>query len=158
MPIPVEHILFPTDFSETAGVAMTYACELADIFKATLHVIHVLENTNPTGGWTAGVKYTPPPPALTEGMKHEGEKELKRILAKLQPQPPKVVLAVRTGSPLVEIVRYAKEQQIDLIVMGTHGHGPVAHMLLGSVADNVIRRAPCPVLTVRHPSHEFIQP
>ena len=97
MPIPVEHILFPTDFSETAGVAMTYACELADIFKATLHVIHVLENTNPTGGWTAGVKYTPPPPALTEGMEHEGEKELKRILAKLQPQPPKVVLAVQTA-------------------------------------------------------------
>src|SRR5207302_3469836 len=63
-----------------------------------------------------------------------------------------------TGSPFVEIVRYAKEQNIDLIVLGTHGRGPIAHMLLGSVAEKVVRKAPCPVLTVRHPEHEFVMP
>jgi nucleotide-binding universal stress UspA family protein len=154
----VERILFPTDFSDTAAVAMEYACELTSAFGATLHVIHVLENTNPTGGWTAGERYTPPPATLTEGMEHEVQRELQTMLAKRQPSPKKSVLAVKTGSPLVEIVRYANEQHIDLIVMGTHGHGPIAHMLLGSVADNVIRRAPCPVLTVRHPGHELVQP
>ncbi len=62
------------------------------------------------------------------------------------------------GGPYVEIVRYAKERDIDLIVMGTHGRGFVAHMLMGSVAEKVVRRAPCPVLTVRHPEHDFVVP
>ncbi len=58
----------------------------------------------------------------------------------------------------MEIVRYAKEKDIDLIVMGTHGLGFVAHLLMGSVAEKVVRKAPCPVLTVRHPEHEFVIP
>ena len=62
------------------------------------------------------------------------------------------------GSPFLEIVTYAKSHDIDLIVMGTHGRGPIAHMLMGSVAEKVVRKAPCPVLTVRHPEHEFIMP
>ena len=61
------------------------------------------------------------------------------------------------GSPFLEIVSYAKAKDIDLIVMGTHGRGPIAHMLMGSVAEKVVRKAPCPVLTVRHPEHEFIE-
>ena len=59
---------------------------------------------------------------------------------------------------LKNILRYAKEQQIDLIVMGTHGRGAVSHLLIGSVAENVVRKAPCPVLTIRHPEHDFIMP
>ena len=60
------------------------------------------------------------------------------------------------GSPNVEIVRYAREHQIDLIVLGTHGRGLIGHMLLGSVAERVVRTAPCPVLAVRHPQREFV--
>ena len=60
------------------------------------------------------------------------------------------------GGAYIEIVRYAKERDIDLIVMGTHGRGFMAHMLMGSVAEKVVRKAPCPVLTVRHPEHEFV--
>ena len=149
----VERLLLPTDFSDTAAFAMDYACELTSAFGAVLHVIHVVENTNPTGGWTAGKRYTTPPPSLTAGIEHEVRNELQSIIDKRTPPVQKSVLVVKTGSPLVEIVRYAAEQHVDLIVMGTHGHGPIAHMLLGSVADNVIRRAPCPVLTVRHPGH-----
>ena len=62
------------------------------------------------------------------------------------------------GGPYVEIVRCAQESDIDLIVMGTHGRGFVAHILIGSVAEKVVRRSPCPVLTVRHPEHEFVLP
>jgi nucleotide-binding universal stress UspA family protein len=150
----VERILVPTDFSETASVALGYAVELSRAFDATLHVLHVLENTNPAGGWTAGKKYAPPPRSLTEGMEREAHHELQTLVQSLKPPVSKSVLSVKTGSPLVEIVRCAQEQSVDLIVMGTHGHGLIAHMLLGSVADNVIRRAPCPVLTVRHPRYE----
>jgi nucleotide-binding universal stress UspA family protein len=64
----------------------------------------------------------------------------------------------RSGSPAAEIVKYAAEADIDLIVMGTHGRGFVAHVVMGSVAEKVVRSAPCPVLTVRHPQREFVIP
>ncbi len=61
-------------------------------------------------------------------------------------------------SEFVEIIRYAREKNIDLLVLGTHGRGAIAHMLMGSVAEKIVRKAPCPVLTVRHPEHEFVMP
>ena len=66
--------------------------------------------------------------------------------------------ALLAGNPFLEIIRYAKAHDIDLIVMGTHGRGPIAHMLLGSVAEKVVRKSPCPVLTVRDAQHEFVMP
>ena len=69
-----------------------------------------------------------------------------------------VLRVSESGGPYGEIVRYAVEQDIDLIVMGSHGHGGVAHLLMGSVAEQMVRKAPCPVLTVRHPEHEFVLP
>jgi nucleotide-binding universal stress UspA family protein len=68
----------------------------------------------------------------------------------------KTIVATRVGSPYTEIVRYAAQHRIDLIVLGTHGRGPLGHLLLGSVAERVVRTAPCPVLTVRHPQREFV--
>ena len=68
------------------------------------------------------------------------------------------VVTSTIASPVPEILRYAGANDIDLIVMGTHGRGGVSHMLLGSIAEKVVRRAPCPVLTVRYPQHEFVEP
>ena len=65
---------------------------------------------------------------------------------------------VMSSTPALAIVEYAKDHAIDLIVMGTHGRGPLAHLMMGSVAERVVRLAPCPVLTVRHPEHEFVHP
>jgi len=65
---------------------------------------------------------------------------------------------ITSNSPSVAIVDYAKQARVDLIVTGTHGRGAVAHLLMGSVAERVVRTAPCPVLTVRHPEHEFVIP
>ena len=62
------------------------------------------------------------------------------------------------GRPFVEIIRYAREKKIDIIVVGTHGHSGLTHILMGSVAEKVVRKSPCPVLTIRHPDHEFEMP
>ena len=68
----------------------------------------------------------------------------------------RTTIVTQIGSPFFEIVRYAQDQQIDLVVLGTHGRGPLGHMLLGSVAEKVVRKAPCPVLTVRHPQRTHV--
>jgi nucleotide-binding universal stress UspA family protein len=83
---------------------------------------------------------------------------LAKILSPAEQKELKPVFELRSGFAAAEIVRYAKEQNIDLIVMGTHGRGFVAHAVMGSVAEKVVRTAPCPVLTVRNPQHEFIVP
>jgi nucleotide-binding universal stress UspA family protein len=153
----IERILVPTDFSETAEIAMAYASELSNGLGATLHVLHVIEDVTPTGGMRAGEVHQSPPSPLIQPMKEQTLGELKKEVAKLQPQPLKFTQTVKDGSPLVEIIRYVRDRNVDLIVMGTHGRGPVAHLLLGSVAENVIRHAPCPVLTVRHPQHTFVK-
>ncbi len=69
-----------------------------------------------------------------------------------------VMTEVQMGRPFIEIIRYAREKKIDLIVLGTHGRSGLKHVLLGSVAERVVRKAPCPVLTIRHPEHEFVMP
>jgi len=86
----------------------------------------------------------------------EANERLRQMLPACQPQATGASLVTRAGDPVREIVSYAAETNADLVVLGTHGRGPVAHMLMGSVAERVVRTAPCPVLTVRHPQHEFV--
>lgn len=84
--------------------------------------------------------------------------DAERRLEELSPHGVRIERAIRVGYAFVEVVQYAGNNAIDRIVMGTHGHGPVAHLLLGSVAEKVVRKAPCPVLTVRTPDHAFVMP
>lgn len=153
----IERILVPTDFSDTAAVAMTYATELANRLGATLHVIHVIEDVPPTGGTKAGELHTSPPATLIQPIRHEVLGELQQAVATLRPQPLKVTLAIRDGNPLVDILRYVRDHRIDLIVVGTHGRGPLKHLLLGSVAESLVRQASCAVLTVRHPQYKTVR-
>ena len=147
-----ERILVPTDFSETAGRALEYGRDLAKVFGAALHVLNVIPDpmTQPWAGEASGIVI----PDLLKTWQAEAE----RRLSELKPAEVPAERATRVGHAFVEIVRYAKEHDIDLIVMGTHGRGAVAHMLLGSVAEKVVRKAPCPVLTVRPPDHTFVMP
>jgi universal stress protein A len=86
------------------------------------------------------------------------EKSLAGVLDPQWSAGRKVIQAVLEGSPIVEIVRYARKQDIDLIVLSTHGRSGLDHVIMGSVAENVVRTAPCPVLTVRPTGHQFVMP
>jgi len=151
--IALERILVPTDFSGCSDAALKYGRALNETFGATLHLLHVVQDPY-TQPWAAEAFPTP----LGE-MLVQWEAQARQRLATLLPEGDRAgaVIATIVGSPFYEIVRYATEQQIDLIVIGTHGRGPLGHMLLGSVAEKVVRKAPCPVLTVRHPQPEFVE-
>lgn len=155
--IQLSRILLPTDFSKYSAEATKYACALAEKFDAELHLLHVLEtHLSATPEFAAGL-------ALPTSTK-ENRSACEQLLAKtLEPNwaeahKGKVVRSLEDGIPFVEIVRYAKEHEIDLIVLGTHGRSALAQVLMGSVAERVVRKAPCPVLTIRPEGHHFVMP
>ena len=156
MKIALKRILVPTDFSETSDVALTYGKALAERFGAALHVLHVIDDTLLTA--YASEAFGTSLFAMRDEIEKDSRARLEGVFDTQETQKLGGVAVLRTGQAFAEIVRYALEERIDLIVMGTHGRGPVSHMLLGSVAEKIVRRGPCPVLTVRHSEHEFVMP
>lgn len=142
-------ILVPTDFSAPSDAALATAKDLATRFGATLHLVHVLEDPYAVAAYSAdALGYLPP--GLKESWHQEAEKHLNALLT---PAERAHFMATTTvlfsGSAAKEIVEHAQNNHFDLIVMGTHGRGGMAHLLLGSVTERVVRWARCPVLTVR---------
>lgn len=155
--IALKNILVATDFGEASDAALTYGRVLARCFHAKLHVLYVCENVFTRG--LGSDAYVAVFPDLQKDVEDTSRKQLDELLTEddrrsLAAEP--VVLT--SNMPAAAVVQYSKDANIDLIVMGTHGRGAVAHLLMGSVAEKVVRTAPCPVLTVRHPEHEFIVP
>jgi nucleotide-binding universal stress UspA family protein len=150
--IKLKTILIPVDFSDCSAAAVKYGYALAEAFGATVHLLNVVQDPY-TLPWTAEAFAAPIGDLLADW-----QAQAKRRLAETVPSGSvaSTIVNISVGSPHPEIVRYAGEQRIDLIVLGTHGRGPLGHMLLGSVAERVVRTAPCPVLTVRHPQREFV--
>ena len=150
--IRLKTILVPTDFSECSEAAVKYGFALANAFGATAHLLNVVQDPY-TLPWAADAFAAPVGDMLTDW-----EAQARRRLTESLPaaSASRAVVATRVGSPYLEIAHYASQHCIDLIVLGTHGRGPLGHMLLGSVAERVVRTAPCPVLTVRHPQREFV--
>jgi nucleotide-binding universal stress UspA family protein len=107
--------------------------------------------------WAAEV-YVSSMPQLRDEIEKESRQRLDTLLPDAERKALRAETALLAGNPFLEIIRYAKAHNVDLIVMGTHGRGPIAHMLLGSVAEKVVRKSPCPVLTVREAQHEFVMP
>lgn len=153
--INLKRILVPTDFSEHSANALRYAAAFARRFSAELYLLHVFQDLAVSG--PEAVAVGPPIVAPIEQFLDSARKSLDRLVEDAHLQQLTVHREVRPGTPFDEIVGMAKEKDIDLIVMGTHGRGWLAHVLLGSVTEKVVRKAPCPVLTVRHPEHEFVQ-
>ena len=154
--IRLTRILVPTDFSDASTAALKYALPLADVFEADLHVLHVLDVA--AAQYLAAEMAMVPTPAITAAAHARADAELAGLLTREEVARYRARLVTVRGAPFAAIVSYARETAIDLIVMGTHGRGAMAHLLIGSVAENVVRKAPCPVLTVRHPEHEFVTP
>lgn len=155
--ITLKNVLVATDFSEPSDAALLYGRELAVRFGATLHVLHVVENIYIN---TLGVEgYAAVIPELQQHVEDDARRHLHQtLLDSDRSGPPSIPVVVTAYSPAITIVDYAKDHKIDVIVMGTHGRGGLAHLVMGSVAERVVRSAPCPVLTVRHPEHEFVRP
>ena len=155
--IALKNILVATDFSEPSDAALTYGRALARTFKATLHVVHIIDG--PSAVVYGAEAYAVSMPEIQAQIEAAARAQLDDLLLDNDPQPLPVRRVLLTASaPAAAIVDYAGREQIDLIVTGTHGRGGVAHLLMGSVAERVVRTAPCPVLTVRHPEHEFVIP
>ena len=149
--IALRNILVPHDFSESSEAAMRYGMELARMFGATLHIVHISEKAR----FEMATEF---PLGLDMSLEDAIRERLSKIMKNREQLELKPTFLVLSGAPSIEIVRYANDHAINLIVMGTHGRGPVAHALMGSVAEKVVRHAPCPVLTVRHPEREFVMP
>jgi len=155
--IAINNILVATDFGEASDSALRYGRELATRFGATLHVLHVAQNVYVT---TFGAEtYAAIVPEMQDEIEKAAKKRLDEALIDSDGSGPKTKAVVMTSSsPAYAIVDYARDHAVDLIVMGTHGRGALAHIVMGSVAERVVRLATCPVLTVRHPEHEFVKP
>jgi len=156
--IVLNKVLVDTDFSAPSDAALAYGRELAHSFGATLTVAHVVDDiTARAYGIDGGVIVTDPETQRQiEAAARERVYGLFSINDRVMLEATAVILASNTAASA--IVRYAREAEVDLIVMGTHGRGGMAHLLMGSVSERVVQTAPCPVLTVRHPEHEFIEP
>lgn len=154
--IDLRRILVPTDFSKFSQVALTYAAALAEKFGAEIHLLHVVQDM--ALFIPDAVAVAPPVVPPVEEFAAAAREALDRLVRENHLEAIPLRREVIEGTPFYEIIRYAREADIDLIVMGTHGHAGLIHVLLGSVTEKVVRKAPCPVLTVRHPEHEFVHP
>ena len=143
----VKRILVPTDFSETADAALDYAKSIAATYHASLHLVHVFEDPFVTGAFVTE-SYAPLPPATRAALLDDAYARLAHRLAPDDRARFGGTTAIVTGVSAPAIVEYARDHGVDLIVMGTHGRTGIAHLLIGSVAERVVRSAYCPVVTV----------
>ena len=152
-PIDLKRILVPVDFSEHSKKALNYAIPFARQFNAELSVLYVVEPAIYPADLSFGQVGLP---NLEEELRSKGEEDLAELVAGTVPEDVRVAAMVRTGLPFVEIISYARDENIDLIVVATHGHTGVEHILFGSTAEKIVRKAPCPVLVVRADERDFI--
>jgi nucleotide-binding universal stress UspA family protein len=155
----LKKILYPTDFSEYSLAALPYAISLTQQNDAKLYCLHVVEMPHEEYLTSEYMVPLSIPHVPEDKILRTARARLERFVTEnISEIDKKVTARVLVGTPFVEIIRYARDQSIDLIILGTHGRNALASMLLGSVAEKVVRKASCPVLTVRHPQHKFEMP
>jgi nucleotide-binding universal stress UspA family protein len=144
-------ILCPLDFSEFSNEIVNYAVNIAGKYGSELHLLHVIPNLN---YYTPYESFLTPENlvALESSIEKEVGKDFEKIIKKIDTS---VKTIIKSGAPFVEIIEYVKAESIDLVVMGTHGRSGIEHILIGSVAEKVVRKSPCPVLTIRPKNKAF---
>ncbi|HXY54871.1 MAG TPA: universal stress protein [Nitrospirota bacterium] len=151
----IKTILFPTDFSQGARAAMDHAISLARDYNARLILLYVIQDIS-IAEW-----YIPSSLSvadLVEDMQKSAWKEMDKWAEEVSTKVKDVEKMVVRGVPFAEIIKTARDKKADMIVIGTHGRTGIDHMLFGSTAEKVVRKAACPVLTVRIAGKEFTMP
>jgi glycine betaine transporter len=138
----IRGILVPTDLSTASDEALDYAVQLAGAFDASIHLLNVVEMPVVADPLPGSVMWAYPSSAVLDEARHFLEDMRSRLCVRSS-------IAVEKGVPAEAIVAYAREHPIDLIVMATHGRRGLARMLMGSTTESVLRRAPCPVVSIR---------
>jgi universal stress protein A len=139
-------ILVPLDFSDYTDEIMNVAVQIAEKFGSTMHLLHVIPNMDyftPYESFLSAENLV----SIQRDIEREVEKDMEVVVKKLKDIP--VAKTIHAGVAFLEIVNYVRTENIDLVVMGTHGRGGLEHILIGSVAEKVVRKSPCPVLTIR---------
>jgi nucleotide-binding universal stress UspA family protein len=151
----IKTILFPTDFSKSANFAWKLAILHAERHRAKIVLLHVIHRMPQDYQWMI-VAMTPA--EIYETLKKQAMKKMARMVTEANARKIKTATLIRDGVPFAEIIACAKELKADMIIMGSHGRTALEQMLVGSVAEKVVRKAPCSVLVVKHPKQVFRMP
>lgn len=148
-------VLWPTDFSELSLHAGRYAAALCEKFGAALHIVHVIP---PPVTPDVNVMFAGEVPLMVseQDLIDAGTRGLARVVELHFNNDPKIVREVCFGNPWIAVCDYARRQEIDLIVVSTHGRAGIAHAVIGSTAERIVQHAPCPVLTVKHKDRQCL--
>ena len=148
-----KNILCPVDFSKYSDIIVNYALALAEPFGSHIYLVHSIETLLPDPEYTtAFIDFE----RLYDDLQKNAQKQLGKIEKRFEEKHIPVSSNVVMGKPFIEIIKYAKSIPADLIIIGTHGASALSHILFGSTADKVVRKSPCPVLTLKHPDHSFV--
>jgi universal stress protein A len=151
--IKLKKVLVPTDFSDSAKHAFIYGVSFAQEYQAELVLLHVVENL--TVGYASDL-FPVPMAEVFQEISGYAKTELAKLADEARQKGVAVSELVAQGKPSAEIIRHAADNDVDMIVLGAHGKGMLDQALFGSTTERVVRRAPCPVLTVRMAGHEFV--
>jgi nucleotide-binding universal stress UspA family protein len=156
MQAEIRRILCPVDFSGCSQHALGYALKLAVLCNGDLELLHVM--TMPISALPDFPSFPDLSPETVRAIEESARRKIEELATSMRREYPRVATTLASGQPFLEIILAARERSADLIVMGTHGRTGLPHMLMGSVAEKVVRKASCPVLTVKHPEHRFVMP
>lgn len=157
--IAIKNVLVATDFSPASETALVYGRALARTFNGTLHVLHVVDNLAARLSYADASVAGVAPPELQGQLERDARERMETFVAETDRRELRAVTMLRVSNSIATAIsEYAREASVDVIVIGATGRGAINRMLTGSVADKIIRQAPCPVLVVRHPEHEFVIP
>jgi len=152
MAAEINKVLVPIDFSDYSKIALKYAIDFAQKFNAEMFLVYVVEPVIYPPDFSMGQIAIP---SVNTEWDIKAKEELDKLADSEIPDGVKVKTTIKTGKPFLEIIETASEEDVDLIIIATHGHSGMEHILFGSTAEKVVRKAPCPVLTLREPIKGF---
>ena len=149
----IKKVLVPIDFSDYSKSALKYAVDFAQKFNAEIMLVYVVEPVIYPPDFSMGQIAIP---SVNTEWDIKAKEEIDKLAASEIPDVVTVKTMIKTGKPFIEIIETAAEEDVDVIIIATHGHSGMEHILFGSTAEKVVRKAPCPVLTLREPIKGFI--